>query len=76
MNSGALNQTLRQSEPGTQQPFPAGHLATIRFMIVSGKMKQPVKNENLDLRRKRMTLFRSLAACGGYADSQVTGNLL
>src|SRR5579863_4375986 len=72
----ALDQAEGQTEQRAQPPFPPRHLADVGLVIVSGKVKKAVKEQNLDLKRHGMTMLGSLAARRRHADGQIAGDLL
>ena len=45
----AFDEALREVEAGAEQPFAAGHFAVVGFVVMTGEMKQSVKNEDFDL---------------------------
>ena len=48
LNICAFDEALRQVEFGAEEAFAAGHLPRVRFVVMTGKMEQTVKDENFD----------------------------
>jgi hypothetical protein len=71
-----LNEPYWQPQPFPQSALPAVHPAGVGFMVVSGQMQKAVKDENLDLRRKRVSLASRLPASPVHADGNVACQLL
>ena len=74
---GAARASMRpcgKTEAGAEQSFAASHLAGVGFVIVAGKMKQAMKDEDFDLIGKLVALGGGLAARRGNADGQVARN--
>jgi hypothetical protein len=67
---------MRQLESAAEQALAPVHLAAVRVMIVTGKMKQAMQDEDLDLNKWGVAVLASLAARRVKAYRQVACNAL
>ena len=72
---GPLDQAMRETQSRSKFLLTPRHLARVDFVIVAGEMKQPMKDEDLDFNRKRMSALLSLPTRGWNADGKIAGNL-
>ena len=63
-----------QAKSSTEKSLSARHLARIGLVIEPCKVEQPVKDQNFDLYRERMSLVGCLALSRGDADGHVAGH--
>ncbi|HTX40427.1 MAG TPA: hypothetical protein VMD25_01265, partial [Acidobacteriaceae bacterium] len=73
---GAFDETVRQAEAAAQHSLFSSHLAGIGFVVVSGKVQDPVQDEDLQFRSQGMQGFPRLAVSRVNGDGKVAGDAM
>lgn len=64
---------MRQSELRAQLLLLLRHFAVVGFVVVAGKVQQPMQHEHLDFDCESVSLLGSLPLSSVHADGQISG---